>query len=373
MTQTQYTDLAVVGLGPAGLAATLAAHAAGIKKIIAMDPASRLGAGNLDGLDILSNSKGSDFTELLPVLFPDAARLAPAIELSTRSELVDLAIAANLLEQVALKAEEKNVVEIVREPVVKAKRLPNGYEIRTPSVVVESDWLAIAPGGREVLIPELAKRNETNSPGSVFTSYEILANKRDEDFEAFISKRNQVAVVGNSHGAYSVAKKLLDKYPGITIDIFKISPTKPFFESVQDAVEHGYNITSIDSICPIRKCINRFDGVKGPARDLWFAEQAGELEGRVRSLLNVPLKEIDLEVAVIQSTGYSQNRVSFFDENDQPIDYVTRPEKDGFARIYTGQNGLVLPRAFALGIGHSSVDATTVYQGQAQSAFRDLR
>jgi len=371
--QIEHTQLTIVGYGPAGLGASLAAYESGLQGIIAFDPCKRIGAGGLDGLDILSNSKGRDFTELLPTLLPPAARLQIAEELSQVTGLVELTKAAQLLEEVAATAIAEKIVEVEREPVLKIKRLPNGYEVRTAERTVSSDWLVLAPGGEEVLLDELAARNEFSNIRPVFTSREVLANTRNEDLEALLSVEYRVAIVGDSHGAYSVADKLLRNYPGIQIDIYKHSRTRPFFESLDEAVQCGYQITEFDQLCAETGYVNRFPGIRGHARDLWFREQNGELDGHLRSVYNEPLSDIDPEVAIVQATGYTQRRVPFFDGDNRPLDYVTKPTKEGFAKIQVGPNGSSLPNAFAIGIGHSSTDATTVYQKQARNAFEVLR
>ncbi|HQZ14930.1 MAG TPA: hypothetical protein PLT55_03730 [Acidimicrobiia bacterium] len=372
MTQIEHQQLVIVGYGPAGLGASLAAYESGLRGIAAFDPSKRIGAGGLDGLDILSNSKGSDFTELLPTLLPSAARLLIAQELSRVTGLVELTKAASLLEEVAQRAIEEKIVEVHREQVVQVVRMPNGYQVRTPERTVNSDWLVLAPGGEEVLLDELALRNLYDPLKPAFTSREVLANTRNEDLEELIEGKNRVAIVGDSHGAYSVAEKLLRNFPGIEIDVYKHSRTRPFFENVFEAEQYGYEITDFDQISAETGYVNRFKGIRGHARDLWFREQNGELEGRLRSLYDQPLSEIESDVAVIQATGYTARRVPLFDSSNRPLEYVTRPTKEGFAKIQEGVNGSTLPNAFAVGIGSSATDATTVYQKQARNAFEVL-
>lgn len=373
MSQIDQKELVIIGYGPAGLGASLAAYESGLQGILAFDPSKRIGAGGLHGLDILSNSKGSYFTELLPQLLPGAARLEIARELSKITGLVELTKAAELLESVAQEAIREKVVEVERAQVNRVTKLPNGYHIHTPDRTVEAEWLVLAPGGVEVLLDELAKRNELHPLQPAFTSGEIFRNKRREDLDELLRGEPRVVIVGDSHGAYSVADKLLKTYPNLRVDFHKNSRTRPFFESIDEAGRLGYEVSESDLLCPETGYLNRFNGIRGDARQLWLKERNGLLEDQVRTFYNVALSEIDQDVVIVQATGYRPRKVEIVDGDNIPLDYVTKPTKEGFAKIQEGANGPTFPNAFAIGLGHSSTDATTFYQKQAISAFELLR
>ena len=359
--QTKDRELIIVGFGPAGLGTSIRAHEAGIRSIQTIDPSPHIGSGGLAGVDIESNSPGDDFTAGYEKSFPRALDLPEAQPLRGVGRPVNLKLATRFLRSVAECVVQEGIVQHAPERAAKITATPNGFHVATDTQHFVSPRIVLAPGGVEKLIPELADLDGR----TIFTSRDVLSNGRSFELDRAIEKRPHVAIIGNSHSAYSVADKLLKKFPDIQIDLFKKSPTKPYFDSKEEAAANGYVVSSLDSICPETGKINRFDGIRSSARQLWIDEQAGRLGNRLRSHMNVPIEEIDPDVAIVQATGYTPRRLPLFHEDGSRINYSTRPTQDGYASLHDEANR-PLHGAFAIGIGHSGGrDGTNVYRDQA--------
>ncbi len=383
------SELIVVGFGPAGLGAILRAHQAGYKNIYVVDPSPNRGSGGLDGVQIESNSPGNDFT--LPYvqallqspdedLYQRILNAPEAAPLHGAGSPVPLTQAAEFLRHVAEVFVAEGIVHHIQEDAAKIVITSDGYRVITssqasnvPAQTIEAPHIIFAPGGEEVILTELL---ESRSADKVFTSRDILShNERfDELCEHFsrtpsLYDRPNVAVVGGSHGAYSTIDELLKVLPlGARINIYKKSPTRPFFESIEDAESHGYLVGDHDDVCPDSGNVNRWDGVRGTARTVWCEQQKGGHNLRDHY---IPLSNIPPHIPVVQATGYTPRKLALVNEMGVALDYEVRPAEGEFASVHVGN--IPLRGAFAVGIGHSGRDGTNVYPQQAGEALALIR
>ena len=340
-TQPQQRKLIIVGFGPAGVAAAISAYANGYRNIQTIDPTPNPGAGGLNGVIIDSNSGGDDFVAEYRRNLPEALLLPEATELSGVQKPVKLELAT--------------------------KFLPNGYQVATTTDLFEAPMLLVAPGGKEVLLDELSGRNAWNT----FLSKEILTNSRKGELDNSINSSSRVIIVGNSHSAYSVADELLKNYPGIKIEIYKRTPTKPYFENATEALEFGHVVSSHDDVCSDTGKINRFDGIRGAARELYLKELAPKdnpdinIESHINPQNSADLRKIPKGIPLIQATGLKPRKLPLFNADGTPLEYSTKCESGGYAKLYLEGSNTPLDNLFGLGICHSRFDGTNVYQKQA--------
>jgi hypothetical protein len=366
-TQPQQRKLIIVGFGPAGVAAAISAYANGYRNIQTIDPTPNPGAGGLNGVIIDSNSGGDDFVAEYRRNLPEALLLPEATELSGVQKPVKLELATKFLRSAAAYLIEQRIVNHIQEPATKITVLPNGYQVATTTDLFEAPMLLVAPGGKEVLLDELSGRNAWNT----FLSKEILTNSRKGELDNSINSSSRVIIVGNSHSAYSVADELLKNYPGIKIEIYKRTPTKPYFENATEALEFGHVVSSHDDVCSDTGKINRFDGIRGAARELYLKELAPKdnpdinIESHINPQNSADLRKIPKGIPLIQATGLKPRKLPLFNADGTPLEYSTKCESGGYAKLYLEGSNTPLDNLFGLGICHSRFDGTNVYQKQA--------
>jgi|GEM_PF-2666738 len=364
---TEEKQLVIVGGGPAGLAAGIqASDLLGIVPEI-IEP-GQIGAGGLRKIEdqTRSNTPGWQFADPYKSVFTQALELPDAKPIADVDEPVPLTLPSRFLDAVGHEVTRQGIVHQTRKKVRCLRHTPNGWEIYAGRRRFLSEKVILSPGAKEVLLSELADRD----PNVTFTSKDVLSHKRAQDFRSGLGKHPRVVIVGGSHGAYSVALKILEQYPGVSVDLYKIEDTKVYFKNIQEALEHGY-IPRRTEIDPLTEQVNRFDGIRGEARQLFFEEQEGKHARHLRSSvfsveeISDALRSIDPEVIVVQAIGYKPRKLDIRDENWSPIDYTERIEPGGYSCLY-GADNKPLPNINSLGLGHSACDGTNVYHTQAR-------
>lgn len=346
------SERAIVGFGPAGLAAVLESD----KEVVAFDAGEYIGGGNLWGLTIDSNSTGTDFAEPFDERFWD---LAEAHELAGNPDAVPLSNVARFLGETAARlVSDRPDLHIPRN--VTAIHIDDRrFELATGSEIHTTKEVVLATGAREVLLPELsAGRDASNT----FTSGEVLHPDRQGELKRVLDVTGELVVIGNAHSAYSVAGVALDLSPDARVTFIKRSDTLPYFKSVNEAVAYGYELTDRDIPCPETGKINRFNGIRGKARELWLEEQVSD--ERLRSVKNFPLQELPGDIPVVQAVGYRPRLPDIYDKNSELVDCSLVATASGLARVFA--RGQSLTSVSGIGLGYSVQDGVNVYFQQAK-------
>ncbi len=381
--------LIVVGFGPAGLGAILHAYQTGkYTNIEVIDPTQTPGSGGLEGVDIHSNSPGNDFTQpyeeaLLHSrdeeernVYREILESPEAAALQGKTSPVPLSQAADFLKHVARTFINKGVVLHVQARATGITFTGDEYRVTTspqssngPTRTIEADDIVFALGAKEKLLPKVKERD----PEITYTSRELLANTPryhalyDQLLQASQrAETPEVWIVGGQHSAYSLAERFLPT--GVHIHFCKRSHTKPFFGSVEVSLDHGYE-PSEDEICPETEKVNRWDGVRGRALDVWHAQQRGEVN--LQDHYDISLEDIPSHAIVIQATGHTALDIPLVDDQGAAVKYETRVTSEGCVSFWV--NGEQLPGAFAVGLGQPGPDGTNVYPQQAGRALALMR
>lgn len=368
---TERADIAVVGFGPAGLATVVGASIADApQRIIALDQNKHAGSGNLRNLLIDSNSAGEDFTDAIAdSQLCQVTNTNEAKPLTGNQQPVPLREVARFLGRVAAEAVRAGLVRHVPDAVASIQLDNGAYALHTKTgKTIAAEKVIVANGAEERLLPELA----LHGAGTTFKSDDILHGGRKRDVARAIAKHTTVVIVGGSHSAYSSAKIILDEFPTARIVFAKRGPTRPFFRSADEAAEYGYKLTHADTICPETGRINRFNGVRGQARDLWYAEQNGT-EPRLQSRHDIDLRAISPEIAVVQAIGYQPRRPELLDADGRPVDYEIINGPYGIAQFVAASSTEPLPNLLGIGIGYSHLDGFNVFCAQAAAYFKSLQ
>jgi thioredoxin reductase len=359
------TELLIVGYGPAGHAASLAARECGIGDIIVADPApdEALGATGLHGLRqdrVISNSAGQDFLEPYGA-HPDLTDRFATQFLETPESVALHERVAQLLGHAARRQIERGDVRHISSSVGAIALAADGFVARTVvGETIKANELVLATGGYEELLPELAARDSERT----FTSHEVLVGQRDDALSASLDASSRVSIIGNAHSGYSIAAWLRRDYPEHTIDIVQRAPCKPFFGSTAEAERYGYAVTDVDTICSETGKINRFGGIRGVAREAWIRQHdATNPDTQLRDVRYgreiESLRDIDPDHTVIQAVGYTP----VLPQLDSPT--VLSQHEDGYGLITFARDR----QALVLGVCGSSQHGTAVYHQQAQKYF----
>lgn len=88
---------------------------------------------------------------------------------------------------------------------------------------------------------------------------------------------DEIAVFGGSHSAWAALVGLLRRRPGRIIHVVERRWPPIFYASAQDADRDGYDYDPEQDVCPRSGRVNRFGGLRGPARELALSVMAGRL------------------------------------------------------------------------------------------------
>ena len=137
--------------------------------------------------------------------------------------------------------------------------------------------------------------------------------------------RPSVAIIGGSHSAFSTAQLLVGhlgpRVPGFHVDICHKRAVRAFYETTDEADAAGYTAWGPGDVCELTGRVNRFSGIRPPARDFFEAIAGGD-EPRA-ALVPIELAPgasrlrrraagafaaaLDDAAAIVGATGYTTN------------------------------------------------------------------
>nr|MDT0659378.1 hypothetical protein [Micromonospora sp. DSM 115978] len=393
----RYT-LAVCGGGPAGTGPFVAAARDGLldelldRGVVLIDR-GRPGPGKLGDYRVAANSLGGAFLEGVDGIgsgplagladCPEARRLRaydrahPPLELvAPFLARVGDAVADLLRHHPRCRVVSPATVDEVRYRVgggVAVRATPGGGG---PALTLTADRALLAMGGRPDrdptgFGPDLAGPLRRAADRTVHAD-EILDRTRPVPAAILraVRETGRVTVVGSSHSAWSVAWLLqrgefddgLDggpADPGAEVRLLGRHPVRLYYTSPAEASADGYGFTAED-ICPLSGRVNRYGGLRGPARDLARAT-LGLVDApspvRLLDLAGMAPAEIAAELdraaAVVLATGHRAHlpRLRRPDGTDiEPGHAAGGTTVDGLGRLVAA-DGAVHPALIVYGLG----------------------
>jgi hypothetical protein len=351
--------------------------------IVDASPRSGFGAGRLGGYRVRSDTRARVFAECVEWLgdstSPQTKRL---IARCSTDEPISLAVAAQLLrrsgDELLQRLQDRPRVRVLdRTRLVGLSRRRDGVALtlRTRGSVEERivDQVVLGLGGRSrfpaSVVPDIATDIHSDP---------VL---RDPGLRALVSRldpgRPRVAVVGGSHSAFAVARRLLRAdlpWAAGAIEVFHRSPVRMTYADTAAARVDGAVVRPED-VCPATGLVHRFGGLRTDAAALYRRVRSGE-ERRVQL---IPLTgELTDHIgsarrpATVWATGYDSPVGSLLSPgNGEPGAAHWDPE----GRLVV--DGQVWPGVFGMGLGtgrprsartggepafHGSVDGVWFYQ-----------
>jgi hypothetical protein len=131
-------------------------------------------------------------------------------------------------------------------------------------------------------------------------------------------------------------------------------PTAVYFPSVERAIAAGMT-PRLDQICPETGKVHRFDGLRGPARDLYDRFAAGQIPAVELHGPMDPSCQIENLGLVISAAGYRPRQIDMRDHRGTPL----LPEVELGNLKLTAQGTVVcqgrgpIRNLFGLGLGHA--------------------
>ncbi|MEY9877493.1 hypothetical protein ABH931_007017 [Streptacidiphilus sp. MAP12-33] len=395
--------LVICGGGPAGIGPILAAARTGQLKelldlgVLLVEPA-RIGPGALRRHQIVANSLGGAFLECLDVLdelgFRGVRNSRPTLELVRHAdEYPPLSVVADFLELVGdyvwrLLRDHPSCAVLTGAEVQRIELHENlGLDLticrlsdRTTKVV-RADRAALVMGGMPLHVEgavEVAPGLMVDrSDPRVCHAHEMIAGARP------LPESGRVVVLGGSHSAWSVVRQLTrgSSQPDREVTVLHRTPIRLYYPSAQAAHADGYPFDPDVDVCPLSGRVNRYGGLRGPARELARAALGHETgpAGRVRTLqvpVQVQVQGADSAAAaraalaaadvIVLATGYQAALPELVDAQGQPI----RPAVDATGTVVSSRvrlvdaNGTEYPQLLGYGLG-AGLPASTVAGGEA--------
>ena len=295
--------IAFCGAGPAAIGPVIAAARSGIlqdflRAGILFIETDVVGPGGMAHYRIPANSLGAAFLECLDELEGDVFdAVSQAPETAALRHWADryppLSVVAAFLRRLGdavatLLRRHPDCAVVVGAAVTELDLRPAGDGV---DIVAEAtadgtrttytaDRVVIAMGGHPMsdhdtaqLTPELSLAPYRTK---VCHSESFVDQRRalPREMLAAIRDTGRVTIVGSAHSAWSVAALLLthDTYagpdgpPGITL--LHRRPVRLFYQSVEEATADGYMFDPVLDVCAASGRVNRFGGLRGPAKVL---------------------------------------------------------------------------------------------------------
>ena len=371
----QLRALQVIGAGAAGAGIVVAADRLGMlnrlveRGLVLLD---RAPAGQLSSLDydIESNSPGIEFlSQINPggifadlLKTPEARALADAtnrtVPLRTVSRLIAGIIATyeDYAQRRSDIAPVRHGVSIHRLCILRDGSFMSFDETGYP--LVRSRAAVLALGGEQVLDRRIVPRRGDGEEAPLLGSDEVLRGQRDEICQQALASGGRIAVIGGAHSGWSVVERLLRLGEGRLapgqILVANRGPTAVYFSSVQEALAAGMT-PRLDQICPETGKVHRFDGLRGPARDLYDRFAAGQIPAVEPHGPMDPSCQIDKLALVINAAGYRPRQIQLRDHRGTPL----VPEVEHGNLRLTPQGAVIcqdrgpIHNLFGLGLGHA--------------------
>lgn len=298
---TSRSDYGVIfcGGGPAAVGPLIAAAAAGTlgellsRGVLVIEP-GRIGGGSMNHYAVRANSLGGAFLEGLDALtgapferlhaLPETAELRAHRGVHPPLSLVG-AFLDRLGEAVAQLLNDHPACAVLTGAQVNEVRLrPGGVRVSADRCGSVTSWFAeravLVMGGK----PLASLDHTALLRGLVLADYrdklchaENLIDRRHgvpAHFVSRIRETGKAAIVGGSHSAWSAAGLILDD-PRVLVDgrppevtILHRSAIRLFYISTAEAQADGYAFDAVDDVCMASGRVNRYGGLRGPARAL---------------------------------------------------------------------------------------------------------
>lgn len=378
---------AICGAGPSGMGFLFHAFKTGNLPEIArnglliIDKRTELGAGKLgEYVNVTGNTVGNTFLACLEHenfadVFADLRANSPL-----HQRMVEAADGPpNLTEAGALLAlateqllayltARYNVTVLRGREIDRIRRLESGgfeidfHDVNDSTVVstLSSDTVVMNLGGQQH-VGEIAQLcyglllPPPNAGIRTYVSDDVLSLTTPQLIDAFARdfsqqrarRPNRITVIGGSHSAFTVVDRLAMELGSEGLDEITVihrSQVRLFFETVEEAHAHGYEVDEVNDVCPVTRRVNRAGGLRYRAFDI---ARSIMTNGRVPGAKpRVELIEADSSdsarlrareclresIAVIHGAGYGPNMSILVDHWDAPIS------------LQLGQGGVVSDR-----------------------------
>ena len=387
--------LVVVGSGPAGLAPLLAAHRLGSLDQILDDGVALvektewLGSGTIGKYTINSDSSGTTFADCLrspeqtPLTALASHPLAQCVA-AAGDGTVPLRLAGQFLGLVGetlgrMIAERPGCEVLVQHTAISVQRSGAYWRVklRTPhggDRVLLARNVVLATGGHQ---PHDRLVNESVGGRNLLEHYRAKLLQSDEVLDAggldLVAARlsgraePQVAVIGGSTSAASVAYALLNRLPGISfghsgVTLLHRRELRIFYLDAASALAEGYTEFGQDDICPISGRVFRFAGFRLDQRELVMrARGIGGRPPEPRLALHhlrdgserEAVRILDQADLVVAAMGYRPHALAVLDKLGAPVQLLAhtgpqQPLVDGHCQVLDAAGD---PLAGLFGIG----------------------
>jgi len=349
--------------------------------LLIIDKRTELGAGKLgEYVNVTGNTVGNTFLACLEhenfqEVFADIRENSPQHKRMIEAadgppSLADAgALLAQATEQLLAYLSARYDVTVLRaHEIDKIRRLENGgfeivyHDVNDPTAVstVSSDTVVMNLGGQQhaseidqmcrgLQLPPLDASARTYVSDDVLslTTAQLIAEFKRDFAQRGPRRPNRLTVIGGSHSAFTVVDRLAMELGNEGLDeivVIHRSQVRLFFETVEEARAHGYEVDEVNDVCPVTKRVNRAGGLRYRAFDIARSIMASghvpstkprveliasDSSNAARSRARECLRN---SIAVIHGAGYGPNMSILVDQRDRPIS------------LQLGQGGVVSDR-----------------------------
>lgn len=384
----KFFDLQVVGGGPGGMGIFVAGASQGKLDHLLNSPegvalieadSGKLGQGAFRDYRLNSNSGPGDFLEAF-----HRGDLADVVQTEIGRKFMDYAerrlnvislqdvanLQAEIAERVRAAFERSGSSRIFTRKVGHVQQLSDelgafyvSHETGSDEVIAASRRIILATGAVQSPTLELGENS-----GKRVLSDEIIKEGPGfgEIIETFRARPDaRVVVVGASHSGFSAAVKILQELDARSVkiigsvEVLAKDGVRVFFDNEGEAGEVNYDFDEPLDVCQETRRVNRFGGLRGDAKDLYFKILDGR-ESRVKIVDLAGVRDLgevyDKSDFIIQAIGYGANRVPILDASGREIGpgFDSGGKSvfvDDECRLHDS-GGVALPVAWGIGIGH---------------------
>lgn len=165
-------------------------------------------------------------------------------------------------------------------------------------------------------------------------SDDLIKGELDQAIIETIKKDSTIVILGGGHSGFSSAHYLLNQISNLpvsdhAIKIYSNKPVKIFFNSKQEAMEHGYYDFNDNDFCTITQRLYRLAGLRMDGRTLYMNMLGLKNENmEKRAVLKLPtddqdtfLEDIENATYIIQSLGYTFNILPVNTNEGRPVSF----------------------------------------------------
>ncbi|MFI1227178.1 MULTISPECIES: hypothetical protein [unclassified Streptomyces] len=280
-------DLALVGLGPAGIGLLVAAARTGRLEplldggVIAYEQRTEQLGGKLSEYQLDANSLANVFLESLDE--PGSGELLAGLGDTPEADAL-----RELSGQYPPLPLAGAFAELVAQRVIEALERHPACEVRIGTAVTAVD--VTAPG--EITVHDSSGGAETVRAaliccgGEEFSDSGLVATLDTPTVPGHavyidpntLADTERVTVLGGSHTAWGVAARALADHPGAQVTLVQHRMPKLYFATVEEADAAGYSFDPENDVCPLSGRVYRYGGLRGPARALAVRTLAGPVD-----------------------------------------------------------------------------------------------